>query len=385
MKSGRAKKRSKVDGAVVLFIDAESDPSIHERRVHEEIAGKVAALKEYRFAGVHDRVTHFRCALYFVPVRTLTEADVMRLGIHGEADLFGGVVPFPLVGTKAITHPLVEKCAATPEGWSHDFPDAVRQVTLPGFSAFTRADAARAGKLMLEQGRARIKPARGVGGRGQTVISNAEELDAALTAIEDAEFATHGVVVESNLRNVTTFSVGQVRVAELVASYYGTQRLTKDNHGRDVYGGSDLIVARGDYDDLLNLALAPEARLAVTQARVYDEAASNCFPGLIASRRNYDVAQGLDANDELRSGVLEQSWRIGGASAAEIAALEAFRADPATRFLRASCVEKYGLHEPPENAVLQFRGMDNRVGAITRYTVVRRYDDSESKSFDSCR
>jgi uncharacterized protein DUF3182 len=385
MKSVRGKKRSKVDGAVVFFIDAESDPSIHERRVHEEIAGKVAALKEYRFAGVHERVSHFRCTLYFVPIRTLTADDAVRLGIQSEADLFGGVVPFPLVGTKVITHPLVENCAATPGGWSHDFPDAVQQVTLPGFSVFSRADAVRAGRLLLEQGRARIKPARGVGGRGQTVVSNAQELDTALAAIEDAELATHGVVVESNLRNVTTFSVGQVRVADLVASYYGTQRLTKDNQGRDVYGGSDLIVARGDYDALLNLALAPEARLAVTQARVYDEAASTCFPGLIASRRNYDVAQGLDANDEPRSGVLEQSWRIGGASAAEVAALEAFRADPALDFVRACCVEKYGLHEPPEKAVLQFRGMDNRVGAITRYTVVDPYGDSEPKNIYSCR
>jgi hypothetical protein len=353
--------------------------------VHEEIARKLAALKEYRFAGVHDRVTHFRTDLYFVPVRTLTDHDAARLGIRSEADLFGGVVPFPLVGTKAITHPLLEDFARAPEGWSHDFPDAVRQVTLPGFSAFTRADAARAGKLLLEQGRARIKPARGVGGRGQTVVSNPSELDAALAAIADEEFATHGVVVESNLRNVMTFSVGQVRVADLVASYYGTQRVTKDNQGRDVYGGSELIVARGDYKDLLNLALAPEARLAVTQARAYDEAASKYFPGLIASRRNYDVAQGLDANDEPRSGVLEQSWRIGGASAAEVAALEAFRADPALEFVRSYCVEKYGLHDSPVNAVLQFRGMDNRVGAITRYTVVDPYGDSEPKNLYSCR
>ncbi len=128
---------------------------------------------------------------------------------------------------------------------------------------------------------------------------------------------------------------------------------------------------------MLNLALAPETRLAVTQARAYDDAASKYFPGLIASRRNYDVAQGLDARDERRSGVLEQSWRIGGASAAEIAALEAFRADRGLRVIRASCVEKYGLHEPPQNAVLQFRDIDNRVGAITRYTVVESYADSE--------
>jgi len=127
----------------------------------------------------------------------------------------------------------------------------------------------------------------------------------------------------------------------------------------------------------LNLTLAAETRLAVTQARAYDGAASQHFPGLIASRRNYDVAQGLDASHERRSGVLEQSWRIGGASPAEIAALEAFRADGSLGVVRASCVEQYGLHEPPPDAVLQFRGIDDRVGAITRYTVVESYADSE--------
>jgi hypothetical protein len=372
-----AKKRSKVDGAVVLYVDAESKPSIHERCIHEEIARKLALLKNYRFAGVHDRVGHFTSPLYFVPLRTLTYDEAARLGIRSEADLFGGIVPFPLVATKAITHPLIEQSAAPPEGWSHDFPHEVLPVTLPGFSAFTRDDAARAGRQLLEQGDVRLKPTRGVGGRGQTVISSADELDTALTAIADAEFARNGVVIESNLRNVTTSSVGQVRIGELVATYYGTQRLTKDHDGREVYGGSDLIVARGDYDELLDLPLAPEARLAITQARVYDKAASIHFPGLIASRRNYDVAQGLDARNEPRSGVLEQSWRIGGASAAEIPALEAFRADASLHVTRASCVEKYGLHEPPSGAVLQFRGTDNRVGAITRYTVIKNYAGSE--------
>jgi uncharacterized protein DUF3182 len=368
----------KLDGAVVLYIDADTDPSTHERKVYEEIARKLAALKNYRFAGVHAPATQYRGSVYFVPLRTLTNSQAMgHLGIRGEEDLFGGIVPFPLVATKAITHPLIERDASAPDGWSHDFPHAVRPFTLVGFSAFTREDAARAGKRVLEQGRARVKPARGVGGRGQTVVSNRDELKAALAAITDSELSDHGVVLESNLRNVTTFSVGQVRVAEFVATYYGTQRLTKDNQGREVYGGSELIVMRGDYEDLLNLALAPETRLAVTQARAYDDAAAKHFPGFIASRRNYDVAQGLDASNERRSGVLEQSWRIGGASAAEIAALEAFRADRSLRVIRASCVEKYGLHDPPENAALHFRGIDDRVGAITRYTVVESYADSK--------
>jgi hypothetical protein len=165
-----------------------------------------------------------------------------------------------------------------------------------------------------------------------------------------------------------------VRVGGLWASYCGTQRSTVDNRGALVYGGSDLLVARGDYDALLYLHLTPEARLAVAQAREYDAAAHDLL-GLFASRRNYDVAQGIDAQGRWRSGVLEPSWRLGGASGPEVAALEAFRAEGALAAVRAWCVEEFGGGaDPPPGAVVYFRGVDDRVGPITKYTVAVPYD-----------
>jgi len=131
------------------------------------------------------------------------------------------------------------------------------------------------------------------------------------------------------------------------------------------------VLARGDFDALLGLDLPEHARLAVAQARLYDAAASECFPGLFASRRNYDVAQGL-ASSGWRSGVLEQSWRIGGASGAEIAALEAFAAEPALRVVRASTVEIYGHCQPPAQAMVYFSGVDEEVGEITKYGLIER-------------
>src|SRR6516164_4267548 len=41
----------------------------------------------------------------------------------------------------------------------------------------------------------------------------------------------------------------------------------------------------------------------------------------MASRRNYDVGQGLDAHGKWRSGVFEASWHSGAASTAELATL----------------------------------------------------------------
>jgi Protein of unknown function (DUF3182) len=208
------------------------------------------------------------------------------------------------------------------------------------------------------------------------VVADAAALAAALEAVDAAELAGYGLVLEEDLTGVTTYSVGQVRVAELVATYCGTQRLTPDNGGAAVYGGSNLVIVRGGFDALLGLDLPEEARLAVAQARAYDAAATELFPGLFASRRNYDVARGLGVGGRRPCGVLEQSWRLGGASGAEIAALEAFRAEPALQAVRASTVEIYGEGEPPPpHATVYFRGVDERVGPLTKYTLAEPYGD----------
>jgi hypothetical protein len=145
----------------------------------------------------------------------------------------------------------------------------------------------------------------------------------------------------------------------------------------EVYGGSTLTVVRGDFDELLRLDLPPEVRTSVTQARVYHAAALASFAGMFASRCNYDIAQGYDDREQWRSGVLEQSWRMGGASGAEIAALDAFKSDPDLRVVRASTTEIYG--EPaalPADATVYFSGTDRRVGRLTKFARLEAYAHS---------
>ena len=105
----------------------------------------------------------------------------------------------------------------------------------------------------------------------------------------------------------------------MTIAYHGTQRITKDNKGRSVYGGSDLVCVRAGWKALDGLAMTPEVRAGVTQSKLFDEA-MNEYPGFIASRRNYDVGQGIDAEGQRRSGVFESSWRVGGATSAELVA-----------------------------------------------------------------
>ena len=131
-------------------------------------------------------------------------------------------------------------------------------------------------------------------------------------------------------RNVDTLSVGRIALDPLRIAYCGIQRTTTDNEGRSVYGGSDLICVRGGWEALDTLPMPPEVRAGVAKAKLYDDAMT-AYPGFVASRRNYDVGRGIDREGRLRSGVFVSSWRIGGASPAELLALTEFMQTPPRR------------------------------------------------------
>lgn len=359
-------------GIVVTYAPEEGDAGTeHEIAARVAVAKALAGLKGYDFGGGYTPgMRRNGATLYFVPSQTLSGDEARALGIRSEEDLFGGVVPYPFVANKTIAHPLPGPQAHRPQGWSDAFPERVREVVLPGFAAFTREDARRAAQTMLERGPVRIKHGRGMGGRRQVLIERREDLGRALDALGSAELGQCGLVVEPNLTDLTTYSVGQVCVGDSRASYCGTQKTTRNNSGNLVYGGSDLLVVRGGYDGLEKISLPAEVDTAIRQAKTFDAAAQE-FDGMFASRRNYDVLRGRDAAGRWRCGVLEQSWRIGGASGPEVAALEAFRADPRLRAVHARSTEAYGGNlEPPRGAIVHFRGVDRRVGPLVKYTVV---------------
>src|SRR5690606_5328292 len=102
------------------------------------------------------------------------------------------------------------------------------------------------------------------------------------------------------------------------------QRQTHNRAGEEVYGGSDLWVIRGTLADLEAEVRVESLARAIRQARQFDAAVTRAYPGFVASRGNYDLISGRGSDGSEVSGVLEQSWRVGGATPAEIAALAAF-------------------------------------------------------------
>ncbi len=362
------------DGVVVLN-DGGGDG--HDALAKASLAASIACLLGTRPVDAADEaVTRLRRP-YYVPCDTLGVARARQLGIGDWEDLFGGIAPHPFIATKTITHRRVGDDAKAPPGWSDDFGRSVQHVVLDGWTAFDAADARAACARLLPGGAVRVKEADGVGGSGQSVVHDMAGLDALLGDIDPAQLAEHGLVLERNLGEVRTYSVGQVRVGAWLLSYHGQQRLTRNHLGAEVYGGSTLHLVRGDFDALLARPLPEATRTAVEQALVYHRAALRCFPGLVASRSNYDVAQGVDDAGVPRSGVLEQSWRIGGASGAEIVALHAFDENPALRWVVASTHECYGdCPGIPLSACVHFDGVDASVGRLVKYaTVDARGDD----------
>lgn len=343
----------------------------HEKVTLTVVAKSIARLVGYRFLGEFDPEPHF-AGVFLVPSDTLMLDEARDLGIHSSRQLYGAVVPYPFVKTKAITHSLVRPHAGHPRGWSFAFADSIQSAVLPGYTAFCAEDARRAAERLLALGRVRLKEPLGDGGHGQTPVGSMSELEAHLENCPAEKLASHGLVLETHLRRVMTRSVGTTTIGNRSIAYHGTQRTVTNNHGLPVYGGSHLICVRGGWAALDGLPMESEARLAVKQARIYDGNAAK-FPGFLASRRNYDVGQGIDGRGQWRSGVFEASWRSGGASTAELAALTAFANDPSLQVVETASVKEYGKpRKIPVGAAIHFHGDDPEEGPLIRYTTPAR-------------
>ncbi|MFY1854801.1 DUF3182 family protein [Achromobacter xylosoxidans] len=360
---------SLADGPLVVAYPRRARASEHEVASHDALAARLAALLGGRHVPDYRPSRHRGGPVpYYVPDRSIAgAARAAILGIAGVADLYGGVVPHAFVATKSISHGLTRPDAPAPAGWVASLADALGDAVLAGYTAFRPEDALAGGLRLLQRGPVRLKPADATAGRGQEVASDADALRQALERQCARTMGRLGLVIEEDLDEVETCSVGWSKVGKMEIAYVGTQSLTPDNAGCLVYGGSELRVARGGFDALRRLDLADRERRAIDLACQYDAAVSAAYPALIASRRNYDVAFGLGADGRPRAGVLEQSWRAGGASIAELAAMQAFALSPALREVRAATRERYGADEPaPITQRLVFHGHDAAVGPISK-------------------
>ncbi|WP_273823385.1 MULTISPECIES: DUF3182 family protein [Pseudomonas] len=345
----------------------------HEEQTNLALARWLAQILGWSFTDIRSQDRESAQALYFVPAHTLVGEERVELGISGAEDLLGGYVQHAFMATKAISHPLLSRTRWQPQGWNPQFAERVRAVVLAGLTVFDRDDARHAAIEALRSGPLRVKQVQACGGSGQAVLHDSTDLAQWLSGLDEPTCA-QGIVLEENLEQAVTHSVGQTLIDGLLMTYHGHQHQVLNRHGESVYAGSDLLLVRGDYVDLLARDLEPQVRKAIEYARVYDTAAALSFPGFFASRRNYDVLQGMGREGESKFGVLEQSWRVGGATGAELAALQVFRERPAVKAVRASTHEAHAECPLPESARVLYRGPDGRGDFILKYAQVDDHD-----------
>lgn len=353
---------------VALFDPIDHSPgNLHDQQSREMLVTRLAALLRVPLLGSVADADDVGPDVLLVPRDTLVNETMASRTTLSAGTLLGGLVPHRFTATKAITHGLIGRDAARPAGWSASMAKRLGDAALQGYTAFTAEDAIEAGRRLLRTGPARVKEVCARASLGQTVVETDEQLISVIGQQDPAVLADFGIVVEENLVDPETYSVGSLSVAGLEISYVGEQRETTDHKGRAVYGGSTLRSVRGGLDRLTHLGLNAEAIEAIRCAAVFDDAARRAYPSMVLTRRNYDVIAGRDARGRRRVGVLEQSWRVGGATGAEIAALEAFARSPDLGSVTTATVEVYGVAETPPEAVIYFKGRDPTVGPMTKY------------------
>jgi hypothetical protein len=137
-RSATVPEPSEARGDVFVLRNGNTQRAAHDYAACGALAQRLARLKGYAFVGEHDAhaIPDPSRHRYFVPLDTIVGLDVAgALGIAGEDDLFGGVVPHAFVATKSISHPLVDEGAAAPPGWSREFARRVAAFSIAVISA----------------------------------------------------------------------------------------------------------------------------------------------------------------------------------------------------------------------------------------------------------
>lgn len=322
-----------------------------EYRPDSSVPVNIAAVAE-RIAGVLDgSVVSLNEAgenPYFMPFAAVHESLAHEKGITGDGDVYGGIVKALEHADKAILHELPTTGASHPLWYSRTFAKGVGEVVLPGFTSFSVEDTMQAFASMQDMGlTARFKDPSSTGGMGQFLVRSRNELEKAITPYKD-KIPEVGAVLEANLQNHETVTIGYVDMNGQSYSWYGRPYDVQHND-MTRFGGNELTVAQGDIRNLMQYATNPSDRLAISQAgRVFD---AYSLLGSTIIRATLDAVQGIGSNGEFLSGITDPSLRPSASSAAEIRAVEAFIANPSAEVVKTRLTYDYDKTMPTDGSV----------------------------------
>lgn len=311
-------------------------------------------------------------AAFWVPHAPMTPEEAGALGITSKEQIFGAVVE-PLHAQKSVFHCPLPRATYVPAHFPLDFSRSVQVISAPGYTAFTPQDALLAFESLLQQGHSpRFKNPTATAGLGQRVASNRQEAEAVIAAISGDVFRRFGVVIEANIPisvgQPHAFSSGWIELGGEEYTYVGTQSQGEKN----IYTGTRLHMVRGHEPPYV-----PDIPNAVTDHTTYLLGLLGLLDGLqIATRCNFNFVKSM--HDEVFA--VEPTFRIGGATGAELLAIGYLKDHPEEDQVVASTRFVYDQHEPlPAGAHRLYSGNDRIFGVREIFASL----ETESK-IDQC-
>ena len=322
---------------------------ISERNAN--VGGHLAKIQGIEFTGEYTDSQLDTKHKYYVPAKTLQSEIAEELGIRTSQDLYGGVVEHHIFATKAILHPTLYPNSPKPNVYPANFTTRIVEMglVLPGYTTFDPSfnEAQEIFNRLQQQGfNVRLKEPDQSDGDGQLRVADQSDLAKTIARYHPEYVVCKGIVLEANMEEATTVSVGQTTIAGRDYSHIAFQKDIRDK-GRTMYGGAVMRIFRKGLDHLAqNHFQESHIAIAVQQSYQMYEAYGDLDPKL--SRASFDILQGYDARGNFSSGVTDQTFRLGGSSPAEVLAIEYLNTNPNADFIDAEVTLDYDPKLPIE-------------------------------------
>lgn len=282
---------------------------------------------------------------YVVPAKTVDMETSARFNIRTVDDFYGTMVDSLFQVGKSILHPVV---SGAPKFYSSSFAERVRNLVLPGCSAFSMDDLLRGYDRYAGNGFGlRFKQSNESDGLGQRSVTSRESLLKQAAVLDPRALCEEGVVLEADLLEARTISVGFARIGQDTFSFVAKQKndmVGEKGTARSRYLGAQVLVVKGDIMELLLKGdcsfIGPDESRAVAKAvrfnRIYQEEVRP-----LASRLSFDVLFGFTNHGDRLCGITDITGRLGGTCPALLTAALRFKEMPATRLVKAEVTLNY--------------------------------------------
>ena len=279
-------------------------------------------------------------SIYYVPPTTQVKEQTTPLGIETPQDFYGLTIENINQVGKAVLHESISK--SVPGFYSSFFARAVKDLVLPGVTVFSREDLGKGFELLKKKGlfSIRLKPPDKSDGHGQHALKDIGHLKKLLVDVKDEEIVSKGLILEVNLKEAKTISVGFATLGKDTFSFIALQKndIAKED-GRNRYLGAHARIVRGEMQELTGVVENEVEQSALeTSIKFYDK--YRLF-NPIASRLSFDFLYGYDSKGNLLSGVTDITGRLGGTCPAiTLSALE-FKNHPSLSAIRSEVSLNY--------------------------------------------